>query len=97
MRLINADKLIQGFEENKTFDFERDEYTEGINTGIRWCTEDVDSAPTVNAIPIEWIKNWVETGGDEPVDDFTDVDVYCDGYQKNVIECLLRAWEKEND
>ena len=46
-------------------------------------------------IPIEWLKNWAETGGDEPVDDFTDVDAYCDGYQKNVIECLLRAWEKE--
>lgn len=56
----------------------------------------VANAPTVKAIPIEWLKSWAENGGNEPVDDFTDVDAYCDGYQKNVIECLLKAWEKEN-
>lgn len=55
-----------------------------------------ENTPTVEAIPVEWIKNWAESGGSEPVDDFTDVDAYCDGYQKNVIECLLKAWDKEN-
>lgn len=48
-------------------------------------------------IPIEWINKWAENGGNEPVDDFTDVDAYCDGYQKNVIECMLKAWERENE
>lgn len=55
MKLIDVDKLIQEFEKSKTF--EGDEYTEGINTGISWCTEDTASAPTVEAIPVEWIKN----------------------------------------
>ena len=53
MRLIDVDKLIQEFEKSKTF--EGDEYTEGINTGISWCIEDSASAPTVEAISVEWL------------------------------------------
>lgn len=37
-------------------------------------------APTVEAIPIEWIKEWVNN--------------YCDWSQEQLIECLLRTWNK---
>ena len=51
MRLIDADKLIQELEKNKTLYI--DEYEEGRNTGISWCIEDVVDAPTVDAVPIK--------------------------------------------
>ena len=85
MRLIDADKLIQELEKNKTF--ESDEYTEGVNTGISWCAEDVVDAPTVDAIPIEWIEEYRQNRED-----------YADEYNaKAVLKRLLETWEKENE
>ena len=37
----------------------------------------------IEAIPIEWINKWVND--------------YCDTYQANLIECLLRTWRKVED
>lgn len=59
MRLIDADELKQELEKNKTF--ESDEYTEGVNTGISWCNEDVDNASTVEAIPVAWIEKRIDS------------------------------------
>lgn len=91
MRLIDADKLIQEFEKSKTF--EGDEYTEGINTGISWCTEDTANAPTVNAIPIDWIIKWANKNC-----------MYCCDYDYPTertdgwfdINDMVKDWKKEN-
>lgn len=86
-RLIDADKLIQELEKNKTLYI--DEYEEGRNTGISWCIEDVVDAPTVKAIPIEWINNYARK--------------ICadDGGRYNSkaygIDRMIYDWEKEND
>jgi hypothetical protein len=40
----------------------------------------VDEQPTVDAIPIEWIKEWINN--------------YCDWNQEKLIEVLLRTWSK---
>jgi len=46
-------------------------------------------------IPIEWVKKWLENCDTEFFDNIP-ISTYCDGYQNNVIECLLNSWEKEN-
>jgi hypothetical protein len=54
----------------------------------RWCGAKmdeegkylVDERPTVDAIPIEWIKEWINN--------------YCDWNQEKLIEVLLRTWSK---
>ena len=55
MRLINANELIKEFDRNKEID-DSNEYKGGINTGIYWCIADVLDAPTVEAIPVKWLK-----------------------------------------
>ena len=93
IRLINADNLIQEFEKNIEI-YEGDEYEEGINTGIRWCKEDVVNATTVNAIPIEWIEKKLLSCQYEYEND------YDKGFDKGwncVIKTLLKDWEKENE
>lgn len=42
---------------------------------------DIENAPTVDAIPIEWIKEWANN--------------YCDWSQEKLIEILLRVWNKQ--
>lgn len=41
----------------------------------------VENAPTVDAIPIEWIKEWANN--------------WCDWSQEQLIEVLLRTWNKK--
>ena len=73
MRLIDADKLT---------------VRHGVNIGANYgglraivLESDVKSAPTIEAIPIEWIKKW---SGNEP-------------YWVNLAEHMLDDWEKENE
>ena len=79
MRLIDADAL-----EKKLHEFALDEWNQRATTS--WsnafleCEDIVYNAPTVEAIPIEWIKEWVNN--------------YCDRNQEKLIEILLRTWNK---
>lgn len=86
MRLIDADKLIQEFEKNIET-YESDEYEEGINTGIRWCTEDVANAPTVEAIPKEWIKKFINN---------VDGNYLYPEIIEFALQDMIDEWEKEN-
>ena len=43
----------------------------------------IEAAPEVKAIPVEWIEEWVKN--------------YCKSYEENLIKCLLKTWEKENE
>ena len=48
----------------------------------------MDAAPTVEAIPIEWLLKWTDTT--ESGKGWNDV-----GYQ--VIKAVINDWEKENE
>lgn len=73
MRLIDADKLpIWSFPIS---------WEEGV--GIEKCCKAVEEAPTVEAIPIEWIEHFAEKIWWED--------------ERAVIEDMLERWEKENE
>ena len=56
-RLIDADEIIKETWGVVIKDmFHMDETVDVISR------KDIDNAPTVNAIPIEWINNWLNTG-----------------------------------
>lgn len=59
--------------------------SEGVLTTRSYWAADVANAPTVEAIPIEWLKQWEEKHKDDPC--------YC-GF---VSEEIIKDWEKENE
>ena len=78
MKLIDADKLKEELKIN----------------GLGYQYYMLNNAPTVEAIPISWIKKWAKKNG---------LDCYDYDYptEKNdwwyAIEKMLKDWEKEND
>lgn len=74
MRLIDADKLIEPG------------YTDMFDEPIRFDMVSryaIETAPTVEAIPIEWIRNYVSIWISEPY--------------KNFALNMIKTWEKENE
>lgn len=74
MRLIDADKLMESLNPK-----------ESVWVGLV-LSELIANAPTVNAIPVEWIKKYAKKGG----------------RIANIlfpfeIEMMLEDWEKENE
>ena len=74
MRLIDADVLAKFIDYGHLNNPNEKLYSEN---DIR---EIIDMMPTVDAIPIEWIKEWVNN--------------YCDRNQEKLIEILLMTWNK---
>ena len=92
MRLIDADKLKI---RNVSADY--------WYTVMGVTEDDIDNAPTVKAIPIEWLKNKRDELEKEYYDLFH---AYTDESKNNQVWLLnnfrafntvLRYWEKEND
>ena len=84
MRLIDADEFA--IEEPKLWDWSS---VDGISSTavLKQCIWDVQCAPTVKAIPIEWIEEYRQNRED-----------YADEYNaKAVLKRLLETWEKENE
>ena len=51
----------------------------------------IESEPTVEAIPIEWIKKEIETYfREDSMDDY-------EYYYTDTLKLMLERWEKEND
>lgn len=72
MRLIDADKLV-----SHTYTIDRDHDYE---------TYDIEHAPTVEAIPIEWIEKWLdEFLGVKLEEEITDLDPF----KKNVYQGIF--------
>lgn len=72
MRLIDADNLV-----SHTYTIDRDHDYE---------TYDIEHAPTVEAIPIEWIEKWLdEFLGKKLEEEITDLDPF----KKNVYQGIL--------
>ena len=89
MRLIDTDKLLQKTWEVETKDMFH--MTEIVDVVSR---KDIDNAPTVKAISIEWINSYT-TGlifSDDYEDNADSIDYYID-----CIKEMVRDWEKENE
>ena len=72
MRLIDADKLV-----SHSYTIDRDHDYE---------THDIEHAPTVDAIPVEWIEKWLdEFLGVKLEEEITDLDPF----KKNVYQGIL--------
>ena len=71
MRLIDADKLMKSLNPK-----------ESVWVGLV-LSELIANAPTVKAIPIEWIRNYVSIWISEPY--------------KNFALNMIKNWEKENE
>lgn len=72
MRLIDADKLV-----SRTYTIDRDHDYE---------TYDIEHAPTVEAIPVEWIEKWLdEFLGVKLEEEITDLDPF----KKNVYQGIF--------
>lgn len=72
MRLIDADRF-----EAYCYDTVKGDY----HDGVRRVLEDIDKAETIEAIPIEWIWNWINTKG-----------VFA-----QYISDMIEDWKKENE
>ena len=88
MRLIDADTFVKAIE-NENSGMSISGAVEKLARTIQ-----VNMQPTVNAVPVEWIKKWAKKNG---------LDCYDYDYptEKNdcryAIEKLLEDWEKENE
>ena len=71
MRLIDADKLV-----SHTYIIDRDHDYE---------TYDIENAPTVEAIPVEWLLNHIPK------------DEVMQRYNEKLIEYLVIGWREENE
>ena len=79
MRLIDADNLY--------FDYIVTSTTTNTLCHRYISKEQVENAPTVDAIPIEWIKDYV---------DFGVSDELAQRYRRFVLN-MIKDWEKENE
>ena len=82
MRLIDADKL-EAYGTTVPKECNAEDYI----SGVRDVLEHIDSMPTVDAIPIAWIENFIDDIGDLE-DEMT---------MRTVYSLLINEWRKEND
>ena len=87
-KLIDANEFA--IEEPKLWDWSS---IDGISSTavLKQCIWDVQCAPTVKAIPIEWIKKYVAEEGIYPNRELLSVE------QAVAIERMIENWEKENE
>ena len=78
-RLIDADALKAQLQ--REIDIYFDEDGGGIHTAME-ARDEIDYAPTVDAIPVEWIKNFIGRAND--------TDAYA-------VARMLSDWEAEHD
>jgi hypothetical protein len=82
MRVIDADKLAM----ISHGDTEDAAYDEGYCSAINWFKEIIDEAPTVEAIPVEWIRHQMH--------------LYASKLQSTELKALnitLCLWEKDQE
>lgn len=78
MRLIDADKLH----------YIRKWFEDGSKSAVVVFAKEIDKAPTVEAITVEWMKSYSERVSDYSVSSL---------YKKATIKQMLEDWEKENE
>ena len=84
MRLIDADLLESEVDEIRQA--KADNYYFEAAAAVVQCIECIDEAPTIDAIPVEWLrerKHWAAIDGDP--------------WAENITRYLLDAWQKEQE
>ena len=67
------------------------EYANGFDDGVDYVVQKIDKAKTVEAIPIEWLKQkYRENDPDTDKEDY-------DYYLWNAIDYVLTAWKEEQE
>ena len=91
MRLIDADalkaKLREGLEH---YQYRPDDFAIGKVSGLVDAMEEVDRAPTIDAIPVEWLKAQIFPFRDKLKDEAKGV------FNATVREIIYR-WQKEQE
>ena len=78
-RLIDADALKAQIQ--REIDIYFNEVGGGIHTAME-ARDEIDYAPTVDAIPIEWIKKWMDRQ---------------DSWNREGVITLIRDWNEEKE
>lgn len=87
MRLIDADKLNVDYVKAST----------ATNTMLRYISEEqVENAPIVDAIPVEWIKKYI-VDNTQSIDEVAGLTVNYYIYPQQIATMLKAWWEKENE
>ena len=82
MRLIDVSKL-----KKIRIEHQRSVYSHGRIEGYNACIEDLENAPTVKAIPIEWIKKWCNEHNRKSLEERL--------LKRYGVITMLEDWEKE--
>ena len=62
-RLINADavyKILESYEIKETLGKPLTDWEYGYTCGIERAESEIECAPTIDAIPVEWINDWYD-------------------------------------
>lgn len=59
MRLIDADALLEYLDKRRTYEV-MDGRNKAYGKGVRDAMKDIESAPTIDAIPMEWITEKIQ-------------------------------------
>lgn len=81
MRLIDADALSENLDKRRTYEIMNGR-NKAYGKGVRDAMNDVDSAPTIDAIPVEWLREKMQ----KPL--ITSA---------NPFDYVLEAWEQDNN
>ena len=97
MRLIDADKLVEICRKGWRLFGYHDEKLK------HWVDEyDINSQPTVEAIPVKWLKRWFERQvwqGSSPTDRIhcKASDIIEDWEKENALDKQIEKWESDDD
>ena len=61
MRLIDADALKEKVKKYHDMEDGHDGISEGREGALYDTLIDIDNAPTIDAIPVEWLLKWIKT------------------------------------
>ena len=95
MRLIDADALLEYLDKRRTYEVMNGRY-KAYGKGVRDAMKDVDAAPTIDAIPVEWLENKLNTLCFEAMANCT---LYGDrsGELAKSINEVMKLWQKEQE
>lgn len=101
MRPIDADALREYLDKRRTFEA-MDGRNKAYGKGVRDAMKDVDAAPTIDAVPVEWLRQKAEENSHYAEPYFAFAYVLHEWQQTKSIEELqaeseMRDWQKEQE